>query len=515
MKLFSMGKKEWTNRHETFTEKIKDLFVASNEPALGALDSYNDAVKALQTQVAKAVQTGMPLRMLGAGWSWTKIATAKDGIMIDTKPLNVTLAVSPSGVVPAYKGDVRKLVLAQCGCAIWELSRDLRDKGLSLKTSGASNGQTIAGAIATGAHGSTIDVGAVQDCVVGLHLIVGSTRHIWLERKSYPVASSSLIQKLKTELVQDDELFNAALVSFGSFGIVHGVLLETEDLFLLETHMQRRPYDAALRKTMETLDFNNIVLPHGHERPFHLSISLNPYDLQNGAFVYSHYKRPYRENYKRPVPNEAGIGPGDDAPCFIGKLTDAVPGFVPTLVSKLLAGVLKPYTAVEGTLGEIFNNTTLHGKLLSCALGIPINQINRVTDLLLELNKTAGPFPGLFAYRFVKKSGATLAFTRYDFTCILELDGAFSDDTLSFYTAARNKLEAEGIPFTFHWGKMNELDFNRISRMYGSSATSWIAARNKLLDEATMKVFTNPLLTQWGLDKVLPRVIAGGIALSV
>jgi len=50
---------------------------------------------------------------------------------------------------------------------------------------------------------------------------------------------------------------------------------------------------------------------------------------------------------------------------------------------------------------------------------------------------------------------------------------------------------------------MNELDFNKISLMYGEDVDTWIAARNKLLDPAAMKIFSNPLLEEWGLDKSL------------
>jgi len=140
---------------------------------------------------------------------------------------------------------------------------------------------------------------------------------------------------------------------------------------------------------------------------------------------------------------------------------------------------------------------------MSAAIGLPLNQVNKVTDILLELNKTKGPFAGLFAFRYIKKSKATLAFTRYEFTCILELDGAYSDATNNFYTAVWKKLDEENIPYTFHWGKVNELNPGRIASAYGKDATAWIAARNKLLDKECLKVFTNPLLHEWGLDKML------------
>lgn len=503
MKLINTNQKEWVNRHETFTEKIQALFIAGNEPDLDALNSYNDATKAFQKLISDRIQSNTPLRTLGAGWSFTKVATATNGFMVDTKQLNTTLSISEKSVSENYKGDPKKLLFAQCGCAVWEISKELRSKNLSLKTSGASNGQTIAGLISTGAHGSTIDFGAAQEFVVGLHLIVSPTRHIWLEKKSFPVVSDSFIQKLNTELVQDDDLFNSALVSFGSFGIIHGVLVEAEDLYLLETYMRKLPYDAKLKETMNTLNFDGLDLPYGAERPFHFAVSLNPYDKENLAYVSAFYKRPYTDDYVRPVVNAEGIGPGDDAPVFMGRLTDAIPALVPTLVNKLMAGIFAPFEKQFGTLAEIFNNTTLHGKLLSAAIGLPIDQVNRVTEILLEMNETNGPFPGLFAYRFIKKSDAKLAFTRFAFTCILELDGVFSDATRNFYTAVWNRLDEENIPYTFHWGKINELNPERISKMYGEDAKTWIAARNKLLDEQCRKVFSNELLQQWGLDKAL------------
>jgi len=504
MKIIKTGTTSWENKHETFTQQIKDLYELGNDPMLGPLAAYRDTTKGFQDLIADAIATKTPIRALGSAWSWTKIATAESGVMLDTKPLNMIFEISSQSVAPVYKGDPRKLFLAQCGNGVWELSRFLRTRYLSLKTSGASNGQTIAGLTATGAHGSAFDVGAAQDFVTGLHIIVSPTRHIWLERASKPVVSPSFITNLQTELVRDDALFNAALVSFGSFGIIHGIMIETEDIFLLEAYMSRMPWDDSLRQIMQTLDFSTATkLPCGTERPYHFAVQINPYDLDNGVYVTTMYKRPYHEGYKPPVRNTAGLGPGDDAPCFIGRLTEAIPALVPTLVNKLLAGALTPYTKQFGILSEIFDNTTLHGKLLSAAIGIPIQQVGKVTQLLLDLNKTAGPFSGLFAYRFIKKSGATLAFTRYDYTCVLELDAAFSDATYAFYTTAWKKLEDEGIPFTFHWGKVNELDFGRIRNMYGADADAWIAARNQLLDADTRKVFTNATLQKWGLDRSL------------
>jgi FAD/FMN-containing dehydrogenase len=397
--------------------------------------------------------------------------------------------------------------------SIQELGDFLRAKKQSLKTSGASNGQTIAGALSTGAHGAAFDFGAVSEFVVGLHIVVGANRHVYLERASAPIVSNTFIQNIQAEHVLDNDLFNAALVSFGSFGIIHGVMIETEDLFLLETYMQRLPYDDSaegkiLKGMMQTLDFSAANLPCGNERPYHFAVLINPYDMDKGAYVTTMYKRPYTTNYSAPVANQAGIGPGDDAPTFIGLLTDSIPALVPMLVNKILGASLtlsdldaegKPVKKL-GTVGEIFNNTTLRGRLLSAAVGFPIEKVNQVIDLMLKANDDFGPFAGLFSFRFVKQSTATLGFTKFGHTCVMELDAAYSDKVHNYYSQIWKILEDNGIPFTFHWGKVNELSPTRINNMYGDAATAWKAARNKLLDANTIKVFNNPILQEWGLD---------------
>ncbi|MDB5133816.1 MAG: FAD-binding protein [Mucilaginibacter sp.] len=504
MKVIKTGDKTWENRHETFVEDIQDLYELGNEDALDALDSYNDATKGFQNLISEAIATQTPLRSLGGGWSWMKIATVNNGIMLDTKSLNTVFNVSTNSVSATYTGNTANLLFAQSGNCIWELSKYLQQKNRSLKTSGASNGQTLAGAVSTGTHGSAFDFGATPEFVVGLHLIVGPDRHIWLERASAPVVSDAFIQSLQTELVQNDDLFNAALVSFGSFGIIHGMMIETEDLYLLETYMQRMPYDDSLKAIMQTLDFSTANLPCGNERPFHFSVLLNPYDMDNGAFVTTMYKRRYQPGYQPPVGNAAGIGPGDDAAAFMGTLTEVAPAMVPLLVNKVLGASLTLFEKQFGIHSEIFNNTTLRGKLLSAAVGFSIDNVNQVAQLMLDLNQEVGPFTGIFSFRFVKQSTATMGFTRFERTCVMELDAPYSDNTYSFYTQVWQKLEDANIPFGFHWGKVNELNPDRIASMYGAAADQWVAARNKLLDADSMKVFTNPILQQWGLDTVLP-----------
>ncbi|PSL49889.1 FAD/FMN-containing dehydrogenase [Chitinophaga niastensis] len=502
MKIIKHGGFSWSNLHNTFTQQVTDLYDLANEVAGTVLQNYNDTTSGIQQIIKDAIQNGTSLRTLGGSWSFSPIA-ATNGILLNTKPLNIRFTITSNSIDAAYNGDPKKLCLAQCGNGIWELNDFLHQRGLSLSACGASNGQTIAGALATGTHGAAIGFGAVQEGVVGLHIITGADKHIWLERASYPVVSNTLTDKLGAVLVRDDDAFNAAVVSFGAFGFVHGVMIEAEDDYLLECYLRRVPYDDALIHQLTTLDFVYPHLPYPGVMPFHFQSLINPYDLANGAYMTTMYKRPYRNDYTRPKPNGAGIGPGDDAPCFIGTLAGAIPAAVPLLVNKVLASSLTPYEQQFGRLGEIFNNTTLRGKVASAAVGLPVTAVGQVIDALLQVNTQAGPFIGLFAFRFVKASKATMAFTRFaPVTCVLELDGVLSPETVGFYEAVWNKLDQLNIPFTFHWGKMNVLTPDRIHSMYGTSLDQFLAARARIVDPAMIRTFSNDAMQQWGIDQV-------------
>ncbi|HST22923.1 MAG TPA: FAD-linked oxidase, partial [Blastocatellia bacterium] len=60
-------------------------------------------------------------------------------------------------------------------------------------------------------------------------------------------------------------------------------------------------------------------------------------------------------------------------------------------------------------------------------------------------------------------------------------------------------LERAKIPYTLHWGQLNNFTPERVRNMYGASVDTWIKSRNTLLDAQTRAVFTSPFLRQCGL----------------
>ncbi|GAA4454639.1 hypothetical protein GCM10023189_21370 [Nibrella saemangeumensis] len=517
----------WTNGHENFTQPLKPN--ASFKLRIPNLSSpqaqYRQTTANFQWLIQHAIDNNLRMRALGKGWSFSDVA-ATDGGLVDTLALRQSFALRDSFVDPAYRAagkSTGNLYFTECGMSIIKLEQILEPAGKSIRASGASNAQTIAGALSTGTHGGAFRFGAVHDSVVGLHLVTAPDRHVWLERASNPVAAPEFTDWLGvTEVYRDDDLFNSAVVSFGSFGFIHGVLLEIENLFLLEDYStQKVPYTSALKKAMTDQDLTGLLpwlpLPVNDptKEPYHLGVVVNPHqfdptgaDLNRGAYVQVRYKTPYRPNYPRPQPKPSGFTYGDDTLGLIQTVLDKMGRLalkhIPKLVNQLYPLAFEDTNGTAGTISEVFGSTNIRGKAVSAAIGVDSHDTPRVLEEIVKLNQQVA-FPGLLGMRFVKGTPATLGFTRFPVTCVMELDGVQAKVTNEFLQRLWNRLEALRIPYTLHWGKTNfNLSESLVLQMYGqANVETWLRSRQKLLDAPARAVFTNAFMERCGLGKEL------------
>lgn len=512
---------QWSNKHQNFTHNLvpDTSFKLWNPPGTKHRERYLATTKNFQWLINHAATNNIKLRAMGSGWSFTKVGVTEGGL-VDTASLNFSFPVTSQFTSPDYAKSPADLYFLQCGTIIHELNTRLTAKNppRSILASGASNGQTIAGALSTGTHGAAFNVGAVPDFVVGLHLITGANKHIWLERASYPVASQEFIDWLDADLVQNDAQFNAALVSFGSFGFIHGVMIETEPQFLLTEHrLAKVPYNDALKKAMQALDFTDLNLPGtGINGPlYHFEVLFNlhrfePNNPDKGAFVKYMFKKPYQVPYI-PVQRSNDFTYGDDLLGIISTVLDKLPGsgmLIPALVNNMFKLAFEAQPPQTGTIREIFNYTKFRGKVASAAIGIRIEDSPKAVEKIMEVNGHT-PFPGGLSLRYVKGTKASLGFTKFPKTCVLEMDGVDSNASRDFYMAVWNALEVSHIPYTLHWGKINfNLNTARVKQMYGNAVVeSWIDARNALLDTPVLTVFSNQFMANCGLDKIHGAIV--------
>ncbi|MBO9703528.1 MAG: FAD-binding protein [Sporocytophaga sp.] len=516
---------KWENIHQNFTHTFKkhaSFKLRLPESAPDSTAKYRATTANFQWLIKYALQNNIQLRAMGSGWSFSDVAISEGGV-IDTKSLRLTFNMGKSFIDEAWLDQGKKpenLFFTQCGVSILDLNEKLEKESnpkRSLKASGNSNGQTIAGATSTGTHGGAFNLGAVHDTIVGLHIITGPDTHVWLERSSNPIASDNFIQWLGAELIRDDDAFNAAVVSFGSFGFIHGVLLEVEPIFLLEQHkIPNVPYADAVKKLINQRDFSGIAsrlpYPQSADQPqiYHLDVVVNPHSFEpdsdkKGVYLRLMYKLPYRTNYTKIPRDENGFFYGDDTLGLIQKVLDAAGALadhiIPPLVNKLFPLAYAVTDTLTGTVGETFRNTAYRGKLASFAICIDSEHTSKVLEAVIKLNKE-NPFSGAIGFRFVKGTKALLGFTRFEKSCVMELDGMDSKITRAFFINTCQKLDELGVQFTLHWGKLNyNMTPEMVRKMYGEERINkWLKIRKSLLG-ASMRVFNNKFLERIGLDK--------------
>jgi len=490
----------WMNKHANLTATVKQIEDVWNGPAPNG-ESWRVGCGKLQAILESAQAKGRRVRAVGGRWSLSPVAICPD-VMINTLPLNYHAIGLPAAHVSSTDVDPECLVFAQCGTSVAELNITLESNGLALPTSGASNGQTICGAISTGTHGSARRVGSMQDYMLGLHVLAEDGHNYWIEPASKPIVSDEFCHHLGATLIRDDRLFRAAVVGFGSFGIIHAVLFEATPIYLLDVRSLRMDWPEAVGAA-STLDTSALRLPDPGTEPFHLDFALNPYRAgrgQRGALVTAMYKRPFGEHRKRPA-KDGKLVTGIDMLGIGGRFATVMPGAIPAGVSAMFEGVVKARSGmVMGTHGEVFGDTELVGKSLSAEIGVDLRDTRAAMETLLAVAHDH-PFPGMFGMRYVQKSSALLAFTRFETTCTIEMTGAGSKRTVDFYDRAWAALDARKIPYTQHWGKVHNISSKNIRQRWGGAVDEWLEARRGILSPAGRAMFSNDLLSGCGLDR--------------
>lgn len=121
----------------------------------------------------------------------------------------------------------------------------------AFRTLGGAGGQTVVGASSTGTNGGDFDRPPVADSIVAIHLVADGGKHYWIEavEPGVPQLTDDFMMSLEFrteelggvnnfEIIRDNSVFDAVLVSAGRFGVIYSVVLKVVPEYAL--HEKRR-----------------------------------------------------------------------------------------------------------------------------------------------------------------------------------------------------------------------------------------------------------------------------------
>jgi L-gulonolactone oxidase len=246
--------------------------------------------------LGRARAAGQQVKVVGGGHSFTD-AACTDGRMLSLERLDRVVAVDAAAGT----------VTVEAGMSISRLNRELAERGLALPNLGDIDKQSIAGAIATGTHGTGVKFGALATFVQAMELVTADG------------------EVVRCSASEEPEVLHCARVGLGALGVVTKVTLQCVPAFNLHHVEQPRPLASVLAELEESVAANDYFelywLPHTDSCA---TIANNRTD--EPVQEKSAYKRWRAEVFFPNVFFGALVAAGKVAPTRIPKLAEVVAG---------------------------------------------------------------------------------------------------------------------------------------------------------------------------------------------
>ena len=133
----------------------------------------------------------------------------------------------------------RMRVTVEAGISITDYLAFLKTKGWTMPQIGSIKEQSLAGAISTGTHGSSINHGAISTQVVDMTLILASGEMITVSRDIFP------------------DIFSAALLGLGSLGIITRLTMQAVTGFNIESSSEIYTVQRMLEELKQNILWNS------------------------------------------------------------------------------------------------------------------------------------------------------------------------------------------------------------------------------------------------------------------
>lgn len=494
------GPQRWTNYHGTGSAKLADLVELANSTVDVGRDILCEVANDVLALLQSARGAGIQVRPLGSGWSPSPICLVDRGWLVETRRVNRCFGLALDDVAPGV--DASRLMLVQAGATVDEVNDSAEEIGLSLTTGGASNGQTLAGAAATGTHGSVLSAGGIQDHIRAFQVVTPSGI-FWVE-PSLPVMEPGFVAATGSTIMRDDDVFAACQVAVGAMGFVTAMVIECEPIYMVRNIQKRGRLARRHITQLANGDFRGFSRELAlDEDPYFAQVILNPFaPFSKDALLRLLYRRPYDPAI--PPPRRPLVGAGYDALTLIGK---AMAGFdlfrADVLQLAMRAGYAVQRDITDPEAVATWGNTTEPhnpiANLFNGSVTLDRADLERAFDPLIEAFVSGGGGT-VVTLRFMKRAAGLLAPARFADNVVIDFDGPRSDVSHRSYRAVVARLDALGVRFTRHWGKTNDLDAARVAKDYGLHYTRFRAAQRRMMpDPGDLAVFGSDCLIHLGL----------------
>ena len=408
-------------------------------------------VGAVQRAVVAALHSGLTIKPVGAGHSFTGIAVAP-GVQLDLGAVSGLISVDTA----------RLRVTLGAGTKLHRIPTLLQPFGLAMANLGDIDRQSISGAISTGTHGTGAQFGGIATQVVGAVLVVGD---------------GSMLTVNETE---NAELLPAVALGLGSLGVLVEVTLQCVPAFVLHALEQAEPLgdvlDALPARVASADHFEFYWFPH-------TSTALTKANRRLPGSADRHPLTPL----KRFIDDELVANQIFRATCTVGTRFPAVIPRVNRLAEKLTG--TREFTDHSA---RVFT-TRRTVRFVEMEYAIPAAEVPdalREIDELIERRGWRISFP--VEVRFAASDDLWLSTASGRDTGYIAVHRFYRDNPAEYFRAVEEIMMAHsGRP---HWGKMHYRDAASLAEVYPHFG-QFCALRDQL-DPA--RLFTNPYL-----DRVL------------
>ena len=465
---------------------------------------YPKCIQDLVDAVDKATTQHLHLRAVGSGHSFSNVAPCfKGDLLLNPERMNKAIPIDSS--ILRDPSIASKLFSVESGITIKNLNKVLDSQQKALINMGAYDGQTLAGAISTGTHGTGISLGPMANSVRSL-VLVSETKAIYQIEPSNGITDPVNFAKSKPDVIlrQDDEWFQSCVVAMGCMGLIYSYTLEVVPTFFLEETRSLHTWEA-LKASIPQLLSNNR----------HFEIDINPYALAGAhsciKVIRNTNNGPKRgwRGIKNWIAGLIAVFPAIEG--VVVHVLNKYPAMSPFVIDKALGAlrdanyVAKSYKVMN--LGPVDKLEALAVELSFDATNATtdasalIKQVDHLLDIFAQFaaqNKwyLAGPI----ALRFVAASNAYLAPQTGRPTCVAELDllvGITNGVTL--LKEVKEAICVKGSGIRVHWGlDLDTVTKDEVPDMF-PQYEKWLSVYRQLNSSG---IFNSPFTDRLGISVV-------------